>query len=102
MCYTEIGLEVARCSVVDAEGEIVHDTLILPPRPITDYNTQYSGITEAHMEGVVTTLADVQATLLALVAEETLLVGHSLENDLQSLKLLHRTCADTALLYPHP
>jgi len=54
------------------------------------------------MEGVTTSLADVQAALLALVAEETLLVGHSLENDLQALKLLHRTAADTALLYPHP
>jgi len=102
MCYTSAGLEVARCSVVDGEGAVVFDSLILPPRPITDYNTQYSGITAAHMEGVTTSLAQAQAALLALVAEETLLVGHSLENDLQALKLLHRSAADTALLYPHP
>jgi RNA exonuclease 1 len=29
-------------------------------------------------------------------------VGHSLENDLRALKLVHERCVDTALLFPHP
>jgi RNA exonuclease 1 len=102
MCYTAAGLEVARCSVVDAQGSVVYDTLVLPGAPITDYNTAHSGITAALMAGVTTRLADCQAALLALVAQETLLVGHSLENDLQALRLVHRAAVDTALLFSHP
>jgi len=102
MCYTAAGLEVTRCSVVDASCAVVYDQLILPSTPILDYNTQHSGITAEQMSGVSTTLADVQADLLELVAEETLLVGHSLDNDLVALKLVHRAAVDTSLLYPHP
>jgi RNA exonuclease 1 len=102
MCYTAAGLEVTRCSVVDAAGAVVYDSLILPHAPITDYNTQHSGITAEQMAHVRTRLGDCQAALLRLVAEETLLVGHSLENDLHALKLLHRSAVDTSLLYPHP
>ena len=40
--------------------------------------------------------------MTALIAEETLLIGHSLENDLNALRLLHINAADTALMYPHP
>ena len=38
---------------------------------------------------------------MALVDADTFLVGHSLENDLVALKLMHANCIDTALLYPH-
>ena len=74
MCYTAAGLEVTRCSVVDASCAVVYDTLIMPSTPILDYNTAHSGITAALMAGVTTTLADVQAHLLDIIAEETLLV----------------------------
>ena len=85
MCYTSAGLEVTRCSVVDSAGSVVYDSLILPELPITDYNTQHSGITAEQMSGVRTTLRDCQAALLRLISEETLLIGHSLENDLNAL-----------------
>jgi len=48
------------------------------------------------------TLTDVQAKLLELLNEKSILVGHSLENDLISLKLVHDRVVDTALLFPHP
>ena len=102
MCYTAAGLEVTRCSVVDADGATVYDALVLPLAPILDYNTAHSGITAALLEGVTTRLADVQAALLEHCAEETLLIGHSLENDLRALRLLHRRAVDTALLFAHP
>ena len=36
------------------------------------------------------------------VLKETVLVGHSLENDLVSLKISHNLVIDTAVLYKHP
>lgn len=39
---------------------------------------------------------------MKLVFKETVLVGHSLENDLYSLKISHNLVIDTAVLYKHP
>lgn len=44
------------------------------------------------MRGVTTSLEDVQRDLLEMVAAETILVGHSLENDLTRLRIMHATC----------
>lgn len=37
-----------------------------------------------------------------MVHRETILVGHSLENDLLALKISHNLVIDTAVLYKHP
>lgn len=44
----------------------------------------------------------VQEDFLQLVNKETILVGHSLENDLLALKIRHDLVIDTAILYRHP
>lgn len=49
-----------------------------------------------------TRLRQVQAAVLRVVGTEDVLVGHSLENDLKALKMVHLRCLDTSLLYPHP
>ncbi len=61
----------------------------------------FAGISPAMMQGVTTTLAQIQQRVLQYVGPETFLVGHSLENDLRVLKLVHLKCLDTAILYPH-
>lgn len=43
-----------------------------------------------------------QGQLMQLVSSETLLVGHALDNDLISLKMVHAHVLDTAVMYPHP
>ena len=53
------------------------------------------------MKGVTTTLAQVQQRILHFVGPETFLVGHSLENDLRVMKLVHLKNLDTAILYPN-
>ena len=92
MCYVGVGaeerLELTRCSVVGPDGSVIYDKLVRPAEAITNYNTAHSGITEAQMRGVTTTLEDVQRELLELVACETILIGHSLENDLKRRVLL--------------
>lgn len=54
------------------------------------------------LENVTTKLCQVQAALLQMVGAGDVLVGHSLENDLKALKMVHLRCLDTSLLYPHP
>lgn len=101
MCYTTHGLDLTRVTVIDSTCKVVYETLVKPFHPIIDYNTRYSGITEEQMMGVKTTLLDVQATLLTMFNNKTILVGHSLESDFKALKLIHDTVIDTSVLFPH-
>lgn len=78
------------------------DEYVRPKNPIVDYCTQYSGITYEIMESTTTMLADVQQLFLQHVPAEAVLVGHSIENDLLALRVLHRRIIDTTVLYPHP
>eukprot|EP00850_Spirogloea_muscicola_P006918 SM000034S12672 [mRNA] locus=s34:116735:121941:+ [translate_table: standard] len=102
MCYTEKGLELTRVTVVDSAGKVLYDTLVLPASPITDYNTQYSGITKEMMDGVRTSVLDVQNVMLDFISAETILVGHSLQSDLQQLQIVHLRVIDTAVIFAHP
>uniref|UniRef100_A0A7C9EMB8 Exonuclease domain-containing protein n=1 Tax=Opuntia streptacantha TaxID=393608 RepID=A0A7C9EMB8_OPUST len=54
------------------------------------------------LNGVTTSLKDIQEEFLKLVFKETILIGHSLENDLLALKISHDLVIDTAILYKHP
>src|SRR4051794_10951560 len=37
-----------------------------------------------------------------MIAPETPLIGHGLENDLNAVRIVHPTLIDTIILYPHP
>jgi RNA exonuclease 1 len=101
MVTIETGLALARCSVVDDCGTVIYDKLVLPPTPIVNYNTEFSGITKEQMRNVTTTLEDVQKELLELIPSECVIAGHSLENDLMMLKMCHPNVVDTVQMYPH-
>ena len=53
--------------------------------------SRFSGLTSDDFIGVETSLEDVQADLLKLFFTDTILLGHSLESDLNSLKVHNKT-----------
>ena len=90
MVNTRRGKEVARVTLLHFNGDTCYETLVKPPATIVDYNTKYSGITEAMLEGVTTTLRDVQKSLLGQVSAKDIIIGHGIDNDLRCLHLEHR------------
>lgn len=58
-----------------------------PTNKITNYLTQYSGITASKLRDVKTTLTDVQEDIIKLLPPDAILVGQSLDCDLEALKV---------------
>ncbi|KAI1787109.1 ribonuclease H-like protein [Ganoderma leucocontextum] len=105
MCLTEGGKQLARICIIDyTSGIVVYDQLVKPSKPVTDYLTRWSGITAEGLESATTTFDEVQAHVLSVlsVSPTPVLLGHSLESDLQALKICHPRCIDTAVIYHHP
>lgn len=100
-CQSKTGLVLTRVSMVNFQNEVVYDTFVKPQEEITDYVTRFSGITKEILEDVSTTADDVQKRILELVSSDDILIGHSLESDLNVMKIRHPNIIDTSLIYDH-
>jgi RNA exonuclease 4 len=83
---------VGRVSIVNWENQVVLDTYVLVPAPVTDFRTHISGITPEHLQArpghTLMTFAQVRETVQNILRGK-ILIGHGLENDLKALGLYH-------------
>lgn len=100
MIETDKGDELARLSVVDSNGVTVIDEYFRPVGEIVDLRTNKSGITIELIEEKARTHACDCLSILSRVADRhTIIIGHSLENDMRSMRMIHERVIDTALLF---
>ncbi|NWH68418.1 AEN nuclease, partial [Geococcyx californianus] len=79
--------ELARCSVVNYDGDVIYDKYVRPELPIVDYRTRWSGITKQHMKRAIP-FKVAQAEILKILKDK-IVVGHAIHNDFQALKYFH-------------
>lgn len=94
---------LARCCMVDFEGEVIYDKYVRPKGFVTDFRTQWSGIRKQDLRaGEAITLLECQQNVTALLKDK-FLVGHALTNDLDVLMLGHpkKMIRDTACFKPY-
>ena len=118
MGYTTNGLEMLRLTVVSwPQHKPLIDVLVRPLGHLLDVNTRFSGVTIEQFlnakpydpdnpKPVRSDLRIVESPYVARdlflshVSPTTPVLGHALENDLNTIRLIHPTIVDTVLLYP--
>lgn len=100
MVYTTLGMEVARVSIVSWDLVVLLDLYVTPHGRIVDYNSQFSGVFADDYtkrdswsqgaplnEGLVIAYDDLLQHALPMVIDSatTIVVGHSVDNDLTKL-----------------
>ena len=80
---------LARCSVVDFDGNVVYDKFVQPKGYVTDFRTKYSGVRKSDIrKDQAATLEECQQAV-AEILKGKILVGHALKNDFNVLFLSH-------------
>ncbi|KAL1855595.1 hypothetical protein Plec18170_004317 [Paecilomyces lecythidis] len=92
--------EVVRLCAVDfLTGSVLIDTYVMPHGKITDYRTRYSGVTPSMLSKMAMVgWAAARAELYKFIDESTVLIGQSLNHDLDVLRVVHFNIIDTAIV----
>lgn len=99
MGFTTKGFELLRITAIDFfTGEEAIDLLVRPKGEVIDLNTQWSGIAEIKDEAI--SFEQLIELLGEIMDENTVLIGHGLENDMNAMRLIHNKIVDTAVLFP--
>ena len=127
MGYTTMGLELIRLTATSwPSGEELIDVLVRPLGEVLDLNSRFSGVfpkdyanaapyhstTDSDSKAInangklqlqlVDSPAAARDLLFEFLTPETPLMGHALDNDLNSARIIHPSIVDSVLLYPHP
>ncbi|KAF3927491.1 hypothetical protein ABW21_db0209857 [Orbilia brochopaga] len=117
MAYTTEGFEMIRMTATRFPTfETVVDILVHPFGELLDLNTRFSGVTQSQWDSAPAYKPDTEYDddiipkaitplhardiLFKHIDASTILIGHSLENDLKCLRIIHPRVVDTAILYP--
>ncbi|XP_033958342.2 interferon-stimulated 20 kDa exonuclease-like 2 [Pseudochaenichthys georgianus] len=79
--------QLARCSLVSYDGDVVYDKFINPPVPITDYRTRWSGIRQRDLVNA-TPYIEARKEILRLLMGKVV-IGHAIHNDFKVLGYAH-------------
>ncbi|XP_023003670.1 small RNA degrading nuclease 1-like isoform X1 [Cucurbita maxima] len=102
MVLCEDGTEnLVRVCMVDRDLQVKIDELVKPRKEIKDYRTDITGISPGDLDDVTCSLVDVQKSITKLLSSGTILVGHSLNNDLRALQLDHARVIDTSYIFKY-
>ncbi|KAK6923083.1 Exonuclease, RNase T/DNA polymerase III [Dillenia turbinata] len=100
MVLCEDGSEgLVRVCVVDRNLEVKLHELVKPNKAVADYRTEITGVAAEDLKEITCSLSDIQKSIKKLLSRGTILVGHSLNNDLQVLKLDHARVIDTSFIF---
>ncbi|CAH6902707.1 interferon-stimulated 20 kDa exonuclease-like 2 [Phodopus roborovskii] len=78
---------LARCSIVNYNGDVLYDDYILPPCHIVDYRTRWSGIRKCHM--VNATPFKIARSQILKILTGKIVIGHAIHNDYKALQYFH-------------
>lgn len=79
--------QLARCSIVSYDGDVVYDKFIMPSVPVTDYRTRWSGIRRGDL-AKATPYTDARKEILKLLMGKVV-IGHAVHNDFKVLGYYH-------------
>ncbi|XP_027153163.1 small RNA degrading nuclease 3-like isoform X4 [Coffea eugenioides] len=100
LCENETEALVRVC-VVDRNLQVKLNEFVKPSKAVVDYRTEITGIAAKDLDGATCSLSDIQKSMKKLLSHGTILVGHSLNNDLRALKLDHARVIDTSYIFKH-
>ena len=97
--------ELVLLSVADyMTGETLINTLVRPTEKIVNWRTKFSGVTAKAMADAIAQgdyldgWKGARAELWKYIDANTVLIGHSLHNDLDILRVIHTRVVDSAIL----
>ncbi|KAK6339175.1 RNA exonuclease 3 [Orbilia javanica] len=119
MAFTTKGFEVIRLTATRFPTyEPIVDILVQPYGEVLDLNTRFSGVTQEQFDTALpykhsaankdtkvllraSSPLEAREILFNYVDSSTIIIGHSLDNDLKCMRIIHPRVVDTALLYRH-